>query len=209
MRPANVHVSQCYHDHLNRGVGIDWAGFVLTGGKSTRMGQNKAFLSYSGRTLLERISEAVAAAAGSATLVGDPGIYGQFGLPVLRDRFPESGPLAGIEAALGSTTAEWNLIVAVDMPGVSAEFLSALCQAAGETDCLVPTTLDGRKHPLCAGYHRRCLEPVRAALLRGERKVTAVVESLNVRYWPADELSLIQNVNTPLDWSKFLESQPA
>jgi molybdopterin-guanine dinucleotide biosynthesis protein A len=189
---------------------MDLAGFILTGGKSSRMGRNKAFLTYSGRTLLDRISAAAAAAAGSVTLIGDPAIYAHSGLAVIPDRFPESGPLAGIEAALAATSAEWNLIVACDMPGMEPEFLAGLCEAAERlpegTECLVPKTPDGRIHPLCAVYRRRCLEPVRTALTRGECKVTTLVESLRVHYWPVDDL---QNVNTPLEWSRFLESRPA
>jgi molybdenum cofactor guanylyltransferase len=189
---------------------MDWAGFILAGGKSSRMGSNKAFLAYSGRTLLSRTAEAVAAAAGSVTLIGDPGIYNGLGFAVIPDRVPESGPLAGIEAALTATRAAWNLIVACDMPGMEPEFLAGLREAAERLpqgfDCVVPITRDLRIHPLCAAYRRRCLEPVRSALTRGERKVTAVVESLRVHRWPVEQL---QNVNTPLEWSRFLESQPA
>lgn len=187
-----------------------WAGFVLTGGKSSRMGCNKALLIYSGHTLLEHTAIAVAAVAGSVTLIGHPATYAHLGLAVLPDRFPESGPLAGIEAALAHTNTDWNLIVACDMPGMEPEFLTGLCEAAERlpqgTDCVVPTTPDGRKHPLCAAYRRRCLEPVRTALIRGDRKVTAVVESLAASCYPVHHL---QNVNTPVEWSTFLESRPA
>lgn len=189
---------------------MDWAGFILTGGKSSRMGRDKAFLVYSGSTLLNRTANAVARVTGSVTLMGDPSTYGNLGFPVIPDRFSQSGPLAGMEAALTVTAAEWNLIVACDMPGMEPEFLAGLCEAAQtmpqDTDCLVPKTADGRIHPLCAAYRRRCLEPVRASLIRGERKVTAVVESLQSHYWPVERL---QNVNTPLDWSRFIESQSA
>lgn len=180
------------------------------------MGRNKALLSYSGRTLLDRISEQVAAAAGSVVLVGDPRLSECLAFPVIADNFPGSGPLAGIEAALAATAAEWNLMVACDMPNVSAAFLAGLRQAAAGDftesaahKCVIPRTPDGRIHPLCAAYRRDCLETVRRALNGGERKVATVVSGLNPVYWPAHNFTHLQNVNTPLEWSRFIESQPA
>ena len=102
----------CYHSNMDR-----MAGFVLVGGNSTRMGRDKAQLPLHGRTLVEHIAGAVAEAAGSVTLIGAPERYPDLGIRMLPDSRPGAGPLGGICTALASTDAEWNLIVACDMPG--------------------------------------------------------------------------------------------
>ena len=73
-------------------------------------------------------------------LIGDPRKYGHLGYPVLPDRRPGAGPLGGIESALSYTTADWNLVLACDMPAISAEFLRGLLEAAERVnaDALVP-----------------------------------------------------------------------
>ena len=90
------------------------------------MGRDKALLPYRGGVLVQSIAQAVTLAAGSAVLVGDPGIYGGFGHPAIPDILPGEGPLAGILTAIENTTAEWNLVVACDMPSLSVEFLDTL-----------------------------------------------------------------------------------
>lgn len=175
------------------------------------MGRNKAFLAWSGGTLLEHVAGAVTAAVGSVTLVGDPAVYGELGFPVCSDRIPGSGPLAGIEAAL-TAGSEWNLLAACDMPGIDASFLRRLKEAAESLTELPNRAVvcalspDGRLHPLCAAYHQSCLAPVREALEGGERRVFTALERLNIHSITSD---CTQNVNTPFEWSSFLESRPA
>src|ERR1019366_6470085 len=96
------------------------SGYVLAGGRSSRMGRDKARLPFRGCDLVSAVAAAVAAAvasvAGNVTLVGHPE------LPSIPDRYPDGGPLGGILTALDHTAADWNLIVACDMPEVSAAF---------------------------------------------------------------------------------------
>ena len=96
------------------------SGFVLAGGKSSRMGQDKAFVQLGGRTLCWRMRWQLArAAAGSVQIVGSAEKFAAFG-PVVEDIYPGQGPLAGIHAALAGTRTELNLIIAVDMPFLRA-----------------------------------------------------------------------------------------
>ncbi|HUE21318.1 MAG TPA: molybdenum cofactor guanylyltransferase [Bryobacteraceae bacterium] len=181
------------------------AGFVLAGGKSSRMGRDKALLPFRDGALAGHVAAAVEAAAGSVTLIGNPQKYGHLGYAVLPDRSPGAGPVGGIETALGNTAADWNLVVACDMPAISAEFLRGLLDAAERVnaDALVPAGPSGRLEPLSAVYHRRCLTALRAALEAGVRKVTDALAGLEVARWPVDDAAWFENVNTPEEWAGY------
>ena len=178
---------------------------MLAGGRSSRMGRDKALLPYRGGSLVESVARAVELAAGSVVLVGNPDTYGGLGFPVIPDAHPGEGPLGGILTALANTTADWNLIVACDMPELSAEFLRALLEAAAGCgrDALVPRGPSGILEPLCAVYHRRSCEGLEAAFAGGIRKVTAAFAHLRIAAWPVPEMMPFQNINTPEDWAAY------
>jgi molybdopterin-guanine dinucleotide biosynthesis protein A len=181
------------------------AGFVLVGGNSSRMGQDKACLPFQGKTLVEHVAAAVAEAAGSVTLVGAPERYATLGLPMLADTRTGAGPLAGIHTALGASLAAWNLIVACDMPGISASFLRSLMAAAEscQADCLLPSGPSGLPEPLCAVYHFRCLDAITDALDRNVRKITDGLAAVRVAKWSVAESGWFRNVNTAQEWTQY------
>jgi molybdenum cofactor guanylyltransferase len=187
------------------------AGWVLVGGRSSRMGADKALLEIGNRPLASRVAAEIGKVCGSVTLVGDPQRYGGLGLPVVPDRFPGQGPLAGIEAALGATTAEWNLIVACDMPALDVSILDALFETAqsGGADCAAPKYNDGRIEPLCTVFHARCHAAILAALEAGVRKVTEAIASpslkaqLKIRYVRVASPDSFANLNTPEDLERY------
>lgn len=190
------------------------AGYVLAGGASSRMGRNKALLLFDGEPLVVRMARLVAAAGIGVTVVGRTEEYEAFGLKAIADDEPGLGPLGGIAAALAHSSRPWNLIVAVDLPHVTAAWLKALLDralASDAADAVLPRSERGLE-PLCAVYHRRCLEPIRAALGRGVRKVTSGlagppacrVEEIAPGEWNrfAAEGRLLENVNTPRDYER-------
>ncbi len=180
---------------------------MLAGGRSSRMGRDKALLLWNGETLLERIAQAVEQAAGSALIVGDSERYGGFGYRTLPDRIPDCGPLGGIVTALAHSVCPWNLTVACDMPGVNAKALASLVHRVrclhAEVDVLMPY-FDGRAQPLCALYHRRGLPVIEAALRSGSRKVLDAIAPLRVATYASNDEELFRNVNTPEEWSAFV-----
>ena len=178
---------------------------MLVGGNSSRMGRDKALLPFRGGALAGHVAATVASAAGSAALVGDPQKYGHLGYPVLPDRSPGTGPLGGIETALSYTAADWNLVLACDMPALSADFLRGLLDAAERlsADALVPAGPSGRLEPLSAVYHRRCQATLRRALEAGVRKATAALAGLEVARWTVDDAACFENLNTPEEWACY------
>jgi molybdopterin-guanine dinucleotide biosynthesis protein A len=178
-------------------------GYVLAGGQSSRMGTDKALLPWGGGTVLDAVIRAVREAAGDVVLVAPDERYLAFRGRRISDLRPGQGPLGGIEAALLDTDTDWNLIVACDMPLLSAALLKRLLMdaIALDADCLIPAGADCR-HPLAAAYHRRCLIEFSRVLDLGERRVldaTARVRSVD---WPlaANDEFQFANANTPEEW---------
>src|SRR5690242_11391974 len=112
------------------------AGFVLAGGKSSRMGTDKAFLEFHGQILLSRAMNLIRGICPDVHVVGPKNKFQQFG-PVVEDLYPDRGPLGGIHAALSTSTKDLNLILAVDLPQVEAAFLEYIITKARATDVLV------------------------------------------------------------------------
>lgn len=175
------------------------------------MGRDKALLPWGEGTVLDAVTEAVRTAVGEVVLVAPEGRYVGFGGRVISDRRPEMGPLAGIESALGDSGAEWTLVVACDMPRLTAALLGRLLATVErcDFDCVVPATQDGRLHPLAAVYHRRCLPVFAAALAAGTRRVLDAVARLRVMRWPVatEDECLLANVNTAEEWQTLLQSE--
>jgi len=163
------------------------------------MGRDKAQLPFRGGTLSTAIADAVREAAGSAVLVGNPALGG------IADLYPGEGPLGGILTALEHTPAEWNLIVACDLPQLTAAFLARLLETAESSGCdaLLPHSAGGRPEPLCAVYRRSVREALEQRFREGTRKVTMALEGLGVYRLEVSEALQFQNVNTPEDWADY------
>ena len=136
--------------------------------------------------------------------------YGTLGFPVASDLRTNAGPLAGIETALSHTTADWNLIVACDMPRLTAAKLRRIIAEAlvhDEVGCVLPETADGLVEPLCAAYHKRILPDISRALTAGTRKITDALVRVQVHYIRMTKDPAFQNVNTPDEWRKAQDDQ--
>src|SRR5262245_37154670 len=147
------------------------AAYVLAGGKSTRMGHDKAFLAFQGQTLLERSLTKARAVTDHVYIVGSRSEFSSYA-PVIEDIFPNRGPLGGIHAALASSEADLNLVLAVDMPFVVPEFFTYLADRACATAAWVTLgrTADGLQ-PLCAIYRRSFGFLAEVALKKGKNKI--------------------------------------
>ena len=168
------------------------------------MGRDKALLPYRGATLVEHMANAVHATAGSVALIGDPVRYSSLGHPVYPDKFAGCGPLGGIYTALSVSRSDWNLIVACDMPGVTAEVLRVLLASAEKStgSSVVATGPTGEAEPLCAVYHRRCLPALARAIEQKRFKMKELVKELDPHMVPM-HASALANVNTPTEWADF------
>lgn len=191
--------------------GKSHAGFVLAGGRSSRMGADKAFLEIDGQTLLERTLAVMRAVCEAVTIVGDPARFQELKTsqptPVVADIFPGCGPLGGIHAALAFSKAELNLMLAVDMPFVSSDLLAFLLETAQKNDALVTVPRIGdRFQPLCAVYRRAFSGVAESTLRTGKYKIESAFSGISVQVVDEGQLGACGflersffNLNTPSD----------
>jgi molybdopterin-guanine dinucleotide biosynthesis protein A len=185
-------------------------GFVLAGGKSSRMGLDKALLQIDGVSLVARAVSLLQSVTGEPKIVASPTVYSSLGLPLVADDWPGCGPLGGIATVLRASDSAWNLIIACDLPYLTKPWLDFLIELAlkSNADAVVPRSERGVE-PLCAMYHKNAEHRIRAAVEGGVRKVTDALASLRVEYvepreWKAfaSDGLLFKNVNLPADYEE-------
>ena len=191
----------------------DSAAFILTGGKSSRMGEDKAFLELGGKTLLAIARDLGAKVCSSVNIVGD---RGRFGPGAIEDIFPDSGPLGGIHAALSKTTANLNLVLAVDTPFLDPKFLAWMLGEAASSQAVVtfPKLATGYQ-PLCAVYRKSFADVAEGALKAGRFKIDPLYSQVSTRAITDAELKqlafdsrMFDNLNTRADFDRALKTKP-
>jgi molybdopterin-guanine dinucleotide biosynthesis protein A len=179
------------------------AAFVLAGGKSTRMGTDKAFLILDGTTLLARALALARTVTSDVSIVGDPMKFKAFAT-VLEDIYRDCGPLGGIHAALRASQAELNLILAVDVPFVSPALLEhCIARARSSAAMVTVAQAGGGLQPLCAVYRREFAEVAETALREGRYRIDSLFEEERTQVVGDDELEaagfstkMFRNLNT-------------
>ena len=173
---------------------------ILTGGKSQRMGQDKASLQLrDGLTQLDRAKKLLSPVSDGVWIsVAEPqGLTNE-----LPDQIRDAGPLSGLHAALKKRpTSNW-IVLACDLPLIESEVLENLkVQADPQRATAYRSRLDGRAEPLCAIYPASCYEPLKAWLAEDKRCARKFIESLNPKLLNLPEVHkhALDNFNTPED----------
>jgi len=180
------------------------SAFVLAGGKSTRMGRDKATLPLAGRTLLETALAVARSATQKVFILGSPELYGAYG-EAIADIFRGCGPLGGIHAALKHSETDLNLILAVDTPFLSQRLLNYLVERARESQATVTAPeINSYPQPLCAVYTHAFLPIAEEALRAGNYKIVPLFPSGRTLVIGESELArfaftaeMFENLNTP------------
>jgi molybdopterin-guanine dinucleotide biosynthesis protein A len=182
---------------------------ILAGGRARRMGgADKASLTVGRARIIDRQLDALSAVADDIRIVGhDPRRYADFGIRVIPDAIAGAGALGGIYTALLDAAHERLLVIACDLPFVTAPLLARLVEesrGADDVDAVVPRSARGLE-PLCALYRTRCAAAVRNRIEKGSLQVAGLLDAVRTRILepdalaPYDEGALFENVNTPHD----------
>lgn len=182
---------------------------IIAGGKSSRMGTDKAFVKIGEQTLIERILARVKALQQAETLLitNKPEAFTQFALPTYTDYIPEKGSLGGIYTALHYSQTAYTLVVACDMPFLNVDLLQymigLITEKRSDYEVIVPR-IDGYPQALHAIYHKACLEPIKSRLDADKLKIIGFYDAVRVRYLEEAEYQAFDpnglaffNANTP------------
>lgn len=200
------------------------AAAILAGGKSRRMGTNKALLRLGEHepTMIECVVARLGEAGFRHPLIvtNSPEEYAFLGLEMVPDEVPGAGPLAGILSALTHSQSEHALVVACDMPLLNPALLAYMASIPAEYHALVPRWTDPlgqiRVESMHAIYSTACVEPIRRRLAAGKRHAFGLFEDedVAVRYIEEAELRRfdpdlrsLRNINTPEEWEMLRGEQ--
>lgn len=157
-------------------------GVILAGGKSTRMGQDKAFLPLYNKPVISHIVQEIKTLFDTIIVVAnEPAAYSFLQVPVVSDRYQDMGPLAGMETAMFHQEADIYAITACDMPFIDQEIYRYLLGQATDYDAVVPI-FENRLHPLAGVYKRSVLPVIQDQLDHGNRKVRSIFDPVRVQY---------------------------
>jgi len=176
---------------------------ILAGGHARRFGgRDKSTLSVGGRRILDWQLDELRQLTDDIVIVGGRTLHNLEGLRRVTDRVPESGPLGGLDAAFAAARDDRVIVVACDMPFITADFLGSMLAISDSVDAVVPRTERGY-HPLCAVYGRSCHPAVVRRLAERRLKMLELFEDLNVHVVGPAHVAmyggerLLANVNTP------------
>ncbi len=183
-----------------------FSAFVLAGGMSSRMQQDKALLRFRGHYLIEYAIDVLQQLTPDIRIIGDPLKYEFLKRPVIPDRVASHGPLCGIYTGLSSSTNRYNLFLACDMPLMKPEFFRLLLERIGDADAAAMRLIDRKVEPLAAVYSKSGLPKIAENMALQYYKITDFLDRARVTYLGEEELSefglsarIFTNVNMPED----------
>ena len=184
-------------------------GVILAGGKSRRMGRDKAFIQVDGKPIIARVIESIQPLCSEMLIVAnDVDAYAPFGVRIVSDAYPGKGSLGGLYTGLHAARADHALAVACDMPFLNRDLLRFLISLAVDFDVTIPRAKDlskniaqsqrgggagnaKRSHPLLAKeinfhpthavYSKNCLAPINAKLMADDLRLIGFYDGLRVR----------------------------
>lgn len=179
--------------------------FILAGGASSRMGTDKSQLLLEDQTFAERIANTLLTVTNSIRLVGG---RENSKLSTVADVYPQWGALGGLHAALSACRRDWAIVVACDLPFVTAELFSSLASKRGDRDAVVPMQPDGRPQPLAALYRvDPCARWATELIQAGRRRPLDLLQKVNTCWVDFAEIANLDhaerffvNINTPDDY---------
>jgi molybdopterin-guanine dinucleotide biosynthesis protein A len=190
---------------------FDATGFITAGGRSSRMGTDKAWLEIEGQPLIERTLASVRAVTSNVAIIANTERYGSLGVPVFADTYQGVGPLEAVRVALSNTQTNRILLVACDLPFLTPALFRFLLSIPSTNQAIVPLSPDNQLEPLCAIYCKDSLGAVENLIEHGLRKMAKLFEKVPTRFVEFQEIRelegahlFFENINSPEDYDRAL-----
>jgi molybdopterin-guanine dinucleotide biosynthesis protein A len=184
---------------------LNISGIILAGGKSSRMGVNKAFLQINGVKMIERVARILTRVCSEIIISGDEKIYGNLGYKVVPDIHPGCGPLSGIHAGLLAAANRYSFVSACDIPYPDEKIIKKLAENPENCDAIL-LYLKDHLEPLFSLYGKGFAKAAETSILRGVFKVT---DALSLIRWKKviitssamvfDQKKTMANINNPFE----------
>lgn len=183
------------------------AAYVLAGGKSSRMGQDKGLLLLNRKPMVMHVIDSLSEVVSTITIVSNQEGYQQLGYKVITDQIKDIGPMGGLLSLLTHTKTQKNIVVACDTPLVSDALWKVLWQNA-ENNQAVVFSVNGVVQPLFGIYDKSILSQVQEMITHQSYKMQNLIAQVDSKILPLEdypELNIKQlfNVNTPQEFQKI------
>ncbi len=176
-------------------------GIILAGGKSTRIGKDKAFITFQGKMLIEHSIALMQRICDEVIISANHPRYETFGLPVVPDNYPSIGPIGGLEASLDYSQTEHNLVISTDTPFVGLSVYYEILKALKGELSVVPR--NGKNpEPLTAYYSKKLLPVIRQQIEIQNYKIRDLLKEARVKYVGFAQSDVFKNLNTRTDLVK-------
>lgn len=176
-------------------------GIILAGGKSSRMGSDKALILFKNQTFLEHVIHALKPLVDNILIVSNNPEHGEFNYERIPDAIPDAGPMAGLHAGLTHSKTENNLVLSCDVPLIQTSVLEMIIANNEEAKDVIQLEDQGKSLPLVALYKMRTAPHFISLLNQGERRLRVAVNGLNVKSISVTktQLQYVRNINTISD----------
>lgn len=179
-------------------------GYILAGGKSSRMGVDKGLLQFKGKAIIEHVIEQIQTVVQKVVIVSNNPEYEKFGLEVIPDLVKNIGPAGGIYTALKHSGTNLNFVVSCDMPFINRKAIEFLLQSTDSYQIVLPE-FRGKLEPMFGVYSRECLPLWKGLIEKGVIKLQSLVSHFNLRKINVDDNSFFteltfMNINTKTDF---------
>ena len=181
---------------------------ILAGGKSSRMGTDKALLEINGKNFIDILCEELDCFEEKIIARGNRSEIAAVSWEIISDIYPERGPMGGLHAVLAACSSDAMCCVSCDMPFLQISLVNELCEYLKDgIDAVIAVTTDGRKHPLCGVYRKSVLPILEEQILSDNNRMMAALDKMNVEYVCLDSKNSqqLKNINTPEDYNDVVD----
>jgi len=154
---------------------------ILSGGQSSRFGEDKGLYVFRSKTLIEYSIEIAQKFSQDIIIISSNKAYQQFGFPVYADIFPGLGPMGGIHSGLTYSKHQINLVLSCDTPFINTQLIDLLISKYDKEEILIIKTADGKQQTLMGIYHKKILKSLENEISKNHLKMTGFINQMNSR----------------------------